>query len=107
MSKHQATVIAKKYARELARAGFVFKQVYLFGSYSENRAQLHSDIDLAVIAKHPGSRSSYLKKKMSLWRIAAEVDTRIEPVLLSSMDIKTSTASPIGEQVRIHGIRIV
>ena len=72
-----------------------------------DRAHSHSDIDLAVISKHPGSRGSYLKKKMSLWRIAAEVDTRIEPVLLSSTDIKTSTASPIGEQVRVHGMRVI
>ena len=59
MSKHQATVIAKKYARELARAGFDFKHLYLFGSYSMDRAHSHSDIDLAVISKHPGSRGSY------------------------------------------------
>lgn len=100
-------MIAKNYATELKRSGFVFEQVYLFGSHSTGRARQDSDIDLAVVSKRPGRGKTYLSQKMKLWKAAVGVDTRIEPVLLAVEDIEEATASIIGDEVRKYGVRVV
>lgn len=107
MSKRQAANITKTYAKALTKDKFNFERVYLFGSQAKGKAGVFSDIDVAVVSKRPGRGKTYLSQKMKLWKAAVDVDTRIEPVLLSIEDIEESTASIIGDEVRKHGIRVI
>ena len=106
MSRHQAEKITKAYAQALEKNRFKFENMYLFGSRAIGRENCESDIDIAVIAKRPWRGGAYLSQKMKLWTIAAEVDARIEPVLLAPTDLKKDTVSIIGDQVRRYGIRV-
>lgn len=107
MSKRQARNITKTYAKALTKDKFSFERMYLFGSQANGKAGELSDIDIAVVSRRPGRGKRYLSQKMKLWKAAVDVDTRIEPVLLSIEDIEESTASIIGDEVRKYGIRVV
>lgn len=106
MSKRQATTIIKAYAEALADGCFDFERIYLFGSQARGRGKATSDIDVAVVSRRRGSGKTYLQQKMRLWKLAIQVDPRIEPVLLAPEDLRESTASIIGDQVRKYGIRV-
>ena len=43
---------------------------------------------------------------MKLWKVAAEVDSRIEPILLSEKDMHANTFSLLGSEVKKNGIKI-
>ena len=58
------------------------KYVVLFGSYSRGEQREFSDIDIAVVfEKYEGK--NILDDNAFLFRLAWEVDSRIEPVILS------------------------
>ncbi|TAL49900.1 nucleotidyltransferase domain-containing protein [Patescibacteria group bacterium] len=106
MSKREATQIVKAYAQALKKERFEFEQIYLFGSQAAGRATDLSDIDVAVVSRRPGRGKSYLQRKMRLWETAVNIDTRIEPILLSTDDLLASTTSIMGDQVRKYGVRV-
>ncbi len=58
------------------------KYVILFGSYARGEQKEFSDIDIAVVfEKYQGE--NILEDSAFLFRLAWEVDSRIEPVILS------------------------
>ena len=64
------------------KQSFSPKYVILFGSYSRGEQKEFSDIDIAVVfEKYEGT--NILEDNAFLFRLAWEVDTRIEPVILS------------------------
>lgn len=71
-----------KWYIEKIRKSFDPKYVVLFGSYSRGEQREFSDIDIAVVFdKYEGS--NILEDNAFLFRLAWEVDSRIEPVILS------------------------
>ncbi|MFH0820764.1 MAG: nucleotidyltransferase domain-containing protein [Candidatus Peregrinibacteria bacterium] len=107
MSKSEVKTLVKTYADILRKNRFRFKQIYLFGSYATGKSHEHSDIDVAVVVgKLPRGRG-YLNKKMRLWELTVEADSRIEPTLLEKGDLKKNGSSIIGDEVRQHGILVV
>ncbi len=58
------------------------KYVVLFGSYSRGEQKEFSDIDIAVVFEKY-ERENILDDNAFLFRLAWEVDSRIEPVILS------------------------
>ena len=78
----------------------------MFGSYARSNAHIDSDIDVAVVTS--GKRDKkYLKQKMRLWEIAVEVDSRLEPVLLSKDDFKKNSVSILADEIKKEGVKIV
>ena len=52
----------------------------LFGSYARGNADESSDIDLVIVSPRFDRQGSKLPEILTLWRIAARTDSRIEPV---------------------------
>ncbi len=51
----------------------------VYGSYSTNKFNKDSDIDVAIVIKN--NDIDIIKYESLLWRIASEVDSRIEPMI--------------------------
>jgi predicted nucleotidyltransferase len=86
MGEKEIKVILKKYARELNKH-IQFKKIILFGSYARGTASKDSDIDTAVIVRNV--KGDFLEASALLWRVAADVDFRIEPILIEEKLDKT------------------
>lgn len=70
------------------------EQIYLYGSYANNTANLLSDIDIAVVVENIDG--DYLDTLTRLYKLRRDVDFRIEPVMLSNkQDISGFLASII------------
>lgn len=82
----------RKYA-EIVRKEMPVKMVILYGSYARDMESLNSDIDVAVVVDE--IESDYLELSARLFHLVREIDTRIEPVLLSSNDDKSGFLSSI------------
>lgn len=79
MGKEDVIENIKRFSVELGKQ-IKFKKIILFGSFARGTANADSDIDVAVIVdKFPGD---FLKTTPVLWRIASEIDSRIEPVII-------------------------
>jgi len=107
MSKNQIKKIIREFAGVLKKNRFAFRQIWLFGSYAKGKARKHSDIDIAVVASRLPRGRDYLDKKMRLWVLTLQTDSRIEPILLEEADLKEKTASIMGYEVKKHGILVV
>jgi uncharacterized protein len=58
---------------------FDIKNLYLFGSYSTNRHNKYSDIDVAIVVEKV--LGNYLEFVSSIWHIAGGINSLIEPVV--------------------------
>ena len=64
---------------ELLTEEIPVEQVILFGSWAKGRATSESDIDVIVVSP-TFSRKKHIENMQYLFRRAAKVDSRIEPV---------------------------
>lgn len=79
MGKADVIENIKKYSAEL-RKQIKFKKIILFGSFAKGTAHKDSDIDIAIIVDNfPGD---FLTITPALWKLASEIDSRIEPILI-------------------------
>lgn len=103
MSIHQVKKIVLDYTEALKDHAVKFDDVMLFGSYAKGKAGKESDIDVAVIVPDRGNEKKYFAIKVRLWNIAAQVDDRLEPVLLDRKDFRSRSTS-LANAVQEHGI---
>jgi predicted nucleotidyltransferase len=82
----------KKYA-EAVRKDMPVKMVILYGSHARGLEHLTSDIDVAVVVDK--IEADYLKQSARLFHLIRGIDTRIEPVLLSSDEDRSGFLSSI------------
>lgn len=96
----------KRYLTKLNQSGVPDVFGILFGSYSKiNGADEWSDIDLLVIS--PLYDESLTRDHINhLWKIAAKVDSRIEPIPVGKKQWETDDISYIIEVARREGIVI-
>lgn len=59
------------------------KEAYIYGSYAQNKMDIHSDIDLLVIGGH---KISLLQKNLS--KLQREIDREINPVSMDELEFK-------------------
>ncbi len=78
---------------DVVRKEMPVKMVILYGSYARGSENLTSDIDVAVVVDK--IESDYLEQSARLFHLIREVDTRIEPVLLSSSEDRSGFLSSI------------
>jgi predicted nucleotidyltransferase len=77
----------------------------IFGSQATGSADRWSDIDLLVVSpRFDGPRNR--QDINLLWRIAARIDSRIEPIPCGERQWEEDQASPIVEIARREGLQV-
>jgi len=97
--------IVKTYLARLNEEGLTVVFGVLFGSHALGCAEKWSDIDLLIVSPEfdkPYSRKDLLK----LWRVAARVDSRIEPVACGVKQWESDNSSAVIEIARREGEKI-
>ena len=106
MVKHSVIESIKKYLMELISLGVPVKFWILYGSNIDTtKAGEWSDIDLLVIS--PFYDKQLTREDINiLWKTAAKVDSRIEPIPVGLEQWDTDDESTIIEIARREGIKI-
>ncbi len=95
--------IVKKYAL-LLKENIKVKNVYLFGSYADKRANEYSDIDVAVVSdKFSGDP---VDDMVYLMRFCDGIDLRIEPHPFTTEDFNEES-NPFIKEIIKKGIKIL
>lgn len=92
----------EKYLAALRQAGITVDQAVVFGSQASGRAHEWSDIDLLVVSPQFDAMKDRSLINM-LWRLAARVDSRIEPIPCGSRQWIEDDSSAIIEVARQQG----
>lgn len=92
----------RRYLKAVAEHGIPVKAGVLFGSYATGKMHQWSDIDLLVISPHFDKK--YKRKDIDLlWHVAADVDSRIEPIAVGEKQFQESKDSYIIVEARRDG----
>lgn len=105
MVEESVLISIKKYLRAVAEQGIPVSYGVLFGSYVRNQQHEWSDIDLLVVSPRYDQKwtdSDWAK----LWRVAAHIDVRIEPIPVGEKQYKEDDSSLIIEIARREGLII-
>jgi len=95
----------RRYIKALDDHGVSVRFVVLYGSQAAGAAGRWSDIDVLVVS--PRFDSARRRSDIELlWRVAARVDSRIEPVPCGEQQWYEDDSSTIIEIARRHGERI-
>lgn len=100
------TIIKKVREFELAliRNGIRVKKIILYGSQATGKYHKDSDIDVAVVSVDFGKNRT--EEGLSLFKIAGEIDTRIEPVPISWESYKKDNWIPLIYEIKSKGIEV-
>ncbi len=102
MAEGSITVIIRKYLQQLRDQGIPVAYGILFGSYAHGQAGQWSDIDLLVVSPYFDVKRQ--RKDLNiLWRTAARVDSRIEPIPVGQRQYILDDSSAILEIARREG----
>lgn len=106
MSKQSVEKTIKQYLNELIILGVPVKFGVLFGSHTrEKDTHSWSDIDLLIISSRYDK--PYSREDINLlWRTAARIDSRIEPIAVGLLRWEKDDESTIIEIARREGIRL-
>lgn len=92
----------RKYLKRLVESGVTVHHVVVFGSHASGHAHSESDIDLLVVSSR--FDGEHKRKDVNLlWRIAARVDSRIEPIAVGQRQFEEDDSSAIIEIARREG----
>ncbi len=95
----------RNFLRELGLHGLVVRFGVIFGSQTSGQAGRWSDIDLLVVS--PAFDGTRRREDVNLlWRLAARIDSRIEPIPCGERQWQEDHASPIVEIARREGQQI-
>lgn len=83
MDKTAVVECVKKLA-DLIKQNFPVKKVILFGSYAKGYAREDSDIDVAVLIDQ--IEGDFLSAEAKLFQLRRKINSRIEPILLETMN---------------------
>lgn len=104
MAKSKALKIIKKFVRALIKEGLSVEHVILYGSYAKGKARRDSDIDVAIVLKSFGR--DRVEEGMTLFKIAGRIDSRLEPVPISSESYENDTWIPLIYEIREKGVEL-
>jgi predicted nucleotidyltransferase len=102
MDKNQAIKIIRKFVKAVEKEGIEVDRIILYGSYARGRMRGDSDIDVAVISRNFGK--DRVEEGMKLFRIAGEIDSRLEPVPISVQAFEKDTWIPLIYEIREKGV---
>jgi len=105
MLEESITKSIKRYLNEINNNGIPVNCGIIFGSFANNNNSKWSDIDLLVLSSY--FDSEYKRKDINLlWKIAARIDNRIEPIPIGLNRWNKDDESTIIEIARREGIKI-
>lgn len=105
MGEESVIASARRYLNELINRGIPVRYGILFGSHARKETHRWSDIDLLIISSRYDE--AYSRDDINvLWRIAAVMDNRIEPVPVGLKRWEADDESPLLEIARREGIQI-
>lgn len=97
--------VVKKYLKMLSMKGVPVKAGVIFGSYATGKSHQWSDIDVLVIS--PRFDKKFKRKDIDLlWHVAADVDSRIEPIAVGERQYQENKSSYIIFEARRDGLFI-
>ncbi len=96
---------ARSYLEHLAREGISVQFGMVFGSHATGGANRWSDIDLLVVSR-PFDGLRNRRDIDLLWRVAAKIDSRIEPIPCGERQWIEDVSSAIVEIARREGERV-
>jgi predicted nucleotidyltransferase len=102
MLERSVLISVKKYMAALKEAGVDVELAVVFGSQATGQAHKWSDIDLLVVAPQFDAMRDRSSANL-LWRLAARVDSRIEPIPCGSRQWREDDSSAIVEIARRQG----
>ena len=93
------------YLQQFMVQGIAVSFGVIFGSQATGSANRWSDIDLLVVS--PGFDGHRDRQDINLlWRIAARIDSRIEPIPCGERQWQEDGASPVVEIARREGLQV-
>ncbi|MDO9301944.1 MAG: nucleotidyltransferase domain-containing protein [Anaerolineales bacterium] len=92
----------QNYMDALTKSGIPVRYGVLFGSYVNGKPHEWSDIDLLVVSPLYDKRRTH-KQAAKLWRIAADIDSRIEPIPVGEKQFELDSNSVIIVVARREG----
>jgi predicted nucleotidyltransferase len=95
-------LIVKKYLISLSQYDIPVTYGVVFGSQARGEAGQWSDIDLLVVSSRFDMKRERADKNL-LWRVAARIDSRIEPIPVGQEQFLTDDANAIIEIARREG----
>lgn len=104
MVKRSIIKIIDRFMSALEENDIYVDKVILYGSYAQGIPRIDSDIDVAVVSRDFGK--DIIEEGMMLFRIAGDVDTRIEPVAISLESYEKNMWMPLIYEIREKGIEI-
>ena len=105
MVNRDIVAVVRRYANALEKHGISVPFVIVFGSQTTGRTHEWSDIDLLVVSPL-FDRPRRLKDTLLLWEVAAEIDSRIEPIPCGERQWTDDDSGAIIEIARREGERI-
>lgn len=94
--------ITQAYLMELCASGISVNSAVVFGSRARGQSTAWSDIDMLVIS--PSFDGPRTREDLNrLWRVAANVDARIEPLPCGVIEWETGRESALVETARREG----
>jgi predicted nucleotidyltransferase len=104
MAEKTIIKIIKNFANTLKKEGIHIDRVILYGSYVTGKPGPESDIDIAIVSRDFGK--DRIDEGMFLFRIAGDIDSRIEPVPVSLESYEKDTWIPLIYEIREKGINL-
>ena len=80
------------------------EKIILYGSRASGRHHEYSDIDVAVVS--PDFGKDRFCEGVMLFKVACEIDARIEPVPISSESYEKDTWLPLIYEIREKGVEL-
>lgn len=102
MAQKAIVKVLQRYLQEISSQNVPIEFGVLFGSYARDAARIDSDIDILVVSVLFDNDKS-LDKRLQLWRVAARLDSRIEPIACGLQQWQSDTVSTIIEIARREG----
>ena len=102
MVEKSIVLIVRKYLMNLHQNDFPISFGVVFGSQARSDASKLSDIDLLVVSPH----FDQVRKRADidiLWRLAARIDSRIEPIPVGQRQFAIDDSGAIIEIARREG----
>jgi predicted nucleotidyltransferase len=96
--------IATRFTKALKKGGIIVERVFLYGSYAYGKPRKVSDIDIAIISPDFG-KDPYEEGKL-LRQLAWRIDTRLEPVPISSESFLNDEWIPLIHEIKTRGIPV-
>ena len=93
-----------KLQRALERRGIRVQKMILYGSRASGRHRKYSDIDVAVVS--PDFGKDRFREGVMLFKVACEIDARIEPVPISVESYEKDTWIPLIHEIREKGVEV-